>query len=383
MSSVVLNHVHVISIDYDTLNSEIFKGQPQNSLLGNYLECYVGHSTNEDLRYNSTSGGLVTQLLIFALENNLIDGALVTRMNADNPLESEAFIARTKEEIISASKSKYCPVAANTSLKQILKEDGRFAVVGLPCHIHGIRKAEKIFKSLEEKIVLHIGLLCSHMVSFSGTEFLLEKKQIKKDKVKKLSYRGKGWPGSLSVEIENGSDLAIPLFGKWNAYWPIFASFFFTPISCTMCPDQAAELADIAFGDAWLPELKKEKVGESVVIARTEVGNNLLALARSKGVIKIKTLASEKVEQSQFINLVFKKNDLGARLFLRRLVGKATPRFKIEPVVNMAPVVFLRSFFIYFNIWASSKKSIRSLLVRFPFPLFRVYYGVYKFISKI
>ena len=108
-------------------------------------------------------------VLISALEKNLIDGALVTRMKKDNPLESEAFIARTKEEIISASKSKYCPVAANISLKQILKEEGRFAVVGLPCHLHGIRKAEKINKALGKKIVFHFGLLCSHMVNFIGT----------------------------------------------------------------------------------------------------------------------------------------------------------------------------------------------------------------------
>ena len=34
-------------------------------------------------------------------------------MKKDNPLEPEPFIARTREEIIEASKSKYCPVPAN------------------------------------------------------------------------------------------------------------------------------------------------------------------------------------------------------------------------------------------------------------------------------
>lgn len=369
------------SMDYDKFNMEIFGRKPQNRFLGNYLKCYIGHSTNDDLRYNCTSGGLVTQLLIFALENNLIDGVLVARMKEDNPLESEAFIARTKDEIISASKSKYCPVAANLALKQIMKEDGRFAVVGLPCHLHGMRKAEKIYKSLEKKIVLHIGLLCSHMVNFTGTEFLLEKNQIKKQNVKKLSYRGSGWPGGLSVETKGSSDLNIPLFGTWYSYWPVFSSFFFTPISCTMCPDQAAELADIACGDAWFPELKEDKIGESVIIARTKVGKNLLDLAEAEKAIKIRNTSYEKVEKSQAVNLVFKKHDLKARLILRKYFGKVTPRYNVEPVSGVTPLAFLRAFYVYFNIWLSSKQRLRSLLIHLPFPLFRIYYGLYKFIS--
>lgn len=371
------------SVDFEALCFEIFGVQPDNKLLGNYLGCYVGHSIDDDIRYNSASGGIVTQLLIFALENNVIDGALVTRMRNDNPLESEAFIARTKEEIISASKSKYCPVAANTSLKQILKEEGRYAVVGLPCHIHGIRKAEKIFKALKERIVLHIGLLCSHMVNFTGTEFLLEKKRVKKKYVQKLSYRGKGWPGSMSVQIKNDLEFDIPLFGKWNAYWPVFSSFFFTPLRCTMCPDESAELADIALGDAWLPELKNEKIGKSVIIARTQIGNKILALARSAKKIDIKPLHVEKVKQSQVINLVSKKNDLTTRLSLLRFFGKLTPKFNPAPDATLTPTALLRAFFIYFNIWASSNKRLRSVLLRVPFPLFRLYYGIYKFVSLI
>lgn len=53
---------------------------------------------------------MVSALLIFALEQGIIDGALVTKMSENNPLEPQPFIARTREEIISAAKSKYCPV---------------------------------------------------------------------------------------------------------------------------------------------------------------------------------------------------------------------------------------------------------------------------------
>ena len=51
------------------------------------------------------SGGLVTQFLIFALEEGIIDGALVTRMKRDKTLESKPFIARTREELVEASRN--------------------------------------------------------------------------------------------------------------------------------------------------------------------------------------------------------------------------------------------------------------------------------------
>ena len=142
-------------VDFKGLNLEIFGKEPEDILIGNYLNCYVGHATDYDIRYNSASGGLVTALLIFALEEGLIDGALVTRMKKDKPLEPEPFIARTREEIIEARGSKYCPVPANVALREILEanEGERFAVVGLPCHIHGMRRAQRVDARLKERVV--------------------------------------------------------------------------------------------------------------------------------------------------------------------------------------------------------------------------------------
>lgn len=369
------------SVDFKNLRLQIFGTPPTNHYVGNFLKVYIGHSNDRKLGYDSSSGGLATQLLIFALEKGMIDGALVTRMQKENPTRPETFLARTKEEVISASKSKYCPVAANESLKTILKEKGRYASVGLPCHIHGLRKAEKISRSLNDKIVLHIGLLCSHMTSFQGMEFLLKKLGIKMNDVTNIAYRGKGWPGSMTIETRDGSVKEIPLFGSWKSYWPIFSSFFFTPYRCTMCPDQAAELADISLGDAWLPELKSEKIGESIIITRTKRGEEILQLAKMAKVISIVPVSVKKVEQSQAVNLTFKKKDLPNRLFLLGSLGKETPTFNLESKNTVSTASTLRSVFVYCGIITSANESIRKILVHVPFPLFRAYYGIYKFMS--
>ena len=358
-------------VDFKQLNLEIFGKEPEDILIGNYLNCYIGHATDYDIRYNSASGGLITQLLIFALEEGIIDGALVTKMKKDNPLEPEPFIARTREEIIDASKSKYCPVPANIALREILEsEEGkRFAVVGLPCHIHGIRKAEQINEKLKEKVVLHIGLFCGHTPNFLGTEFLLNKMlSVKKEDVKKLDYRGEGWPGGISVTLKSGDKKFMP----YNDAWGVFGLFFY-PIRCTLCCDGVCELADISFADAWLPELESDTIGESIIISRTEISEKILQNTILKKKIQIKTVGKSKAIQSQEGGgmLYFKKN-LKARTFLLKLFGKRTPTYNIE-LFNPKLVIHLRTMLLYSHIYISSKRYLWMVIP--PYIYLRVFVG--------
>ena len=318
------------SVDFKELNLNIFDKQPENTLIGNYTNCYIGHATDYEIRYNSASGGLVTALLIFALEEGIIDGALVTKMSQQNPLEPEVFIARTKEEIISASGSKYCPVPANIGLKDILNEDGKFAVVGLPCHIHGVRKAEIINKKLRDRIVLHLGIFCANSVTFLGTEYFFQRYGIKKEEITKLKYRGKGWPGMIIVSLKNGTKKIIPrgiteksIFRSIHFYSSFHYDFM--PQRCLLCCDLTCELSDISFADAWLPELlENEKIGKSLIISRNKIGEEILQKALSRGKIELDKINSDKLSQAQ--NLSFKGN-FNSYLSLLKLLGKPIPYY--------------------------------------------------------
>ena len=357
-----------LSVNFDQLNLEVFDKKVQDVLLGNYINCFIGYSNNRKIRYNSSSGGLVTELLIFALEQKMIDGALVVKMKADNPLEAEPFIARTKEEIISASKSKYCPVSANIALKEIIRQDGKFAIVGLPCHIHGIRKAEVLNKKLRKKIVLHLGIFCSHTVNFSGTELLLEKIGIKKQNVRQLYYRGDGWPGHLSVVYKNGRELSLEYHDYWN---PLFGPYFFTPLRCMCCYDHTNELADLSFGDAWLHDiLVKDKEGTSVVISRSKVGRELLEKAESAGMITLRGISAEKVIRSQYHSLYFKKVGLSPRIAILRSLGKKTPTYSgLKRTVN--PLLYMVCLLQILDATISERKNFQSVLKRTPFIFLR------------
>lgn len=349
-----------LEVDFKQLNMAVFGKDPNNYRIGNYFNCYTGFSNDHDIRYNSTSGGLITQLLLFALEEGIIDGALVTRMKKDYPLEPEPFIAKTKWEIIEASKSKYCPVPANVALNEIMKskQGMKFAVVGLPCHIQAIRKAEQVDNKLKEKIALHIGIFCNHTPTFLATEFMLEKIKIKKDDVKELTYREKGWPGKMSISLEATNRIL-----DYGEYWGSVGKIFY-PMRCTTCCDHTAELADVSFGDAWLPEIqKRDAIGTSIFISRNFVGDKLLKDATLENKINLELIDSSKVIQSQKQGINFKKRDLKGRMVVLNALGKKTPHYNSWDLHNPTLKSCLSGLTIYIRIYLSSKKYLWNLLI--------------------
>ncbi len=324
-----------LDIDYERLNREIFNIEPQSTVLGNYMNCYTGYSLDQDVRYSSASGGLLTATLLFALEEGIIDGALLTGMSAANPLQPQPFIARTREEIISSAKSKYCPVPANIALKEILEKEGKYAAVGLPCHLHGIRKAEKINRELKDRIVLHLNILCSGTPNFNATRYLLRGLRISPDDVETLEYRGGGWPGRMSIKLKDGRTENIP----YPVYWGGFGGLFF-PLSCALCIDWYAKLADISFGDAWLPELKRDEIGSSIVIARSQHGEDILQRMAAGGKINLMTTNASRVNETQG-GLPKKEAELKIRLNIAKLSGKKRPIRGDIPLPHPSPLAYL------------------------------------------
>jgi len=312
------------SVNYEYLNEFSFGAIPSHPLLGNVRNCCVAYAINQEIRYNSSSGGIITEILIYALEEGLIDGALVTRMNCNKPLEPEPFIAKTREEILEAAGSKYCPVPTNIAIKYILENEGKYAVVGLPCQIQGIRKAEAMNKKLQHRIVLHLGLFCAGTKTFLATELLLHKMNVNPLTVTKIEYRGRGWPGSMSISTSvNDAAIVIPLSDYYNLY---FSSF--TPWRCILCIDHTAELADISCGDAWLKEITEDdNLGSSIVLPRSTVGKDIIDDMTKKSLIGIKEISNVDVIRSQ--GGIERKRRHEIRVNLSKFVGKSTRKYLI------------------------------------------------------
>jgi coenzyme F420 hydrogenase subunit beta len=259
---------------------------------------------------------------------------------------------------MAASKSKYCPVAANVALKEILNKDGKYAVVGLPCHIHGLRKAQAVNKKLRERVVLSIGLFCSHNDSFFSRDYLLRRFKVEPHNASGISYRGKGWPGILRIEQTSGKAIECP-FHDWIQ---VHEYCFFTPDRCLVCCDHAAELADIATGDAWLAEYSQDTLGASFFISRNLQGDKILQLAKSKGNLIVNPASSRAVVKSQG-NVRFKKNGFHMRSFLFKLQGKCVPHYVVE-LPKTGIVELPRSVIIFINRKLASKDFFNKNLER-------------------
>lgn len=347
------------SVDFKTLNSAIFGQEPQDPLMGNYRSCYVGHAADYEVRYNAASGGIITALLLLALKEGKIDGALVVRMKKDRPLEPEPFIARTAEELIDASGSKYCPVPMNQGLKDILdSSDGeKFAVVGLPCQIHGLRKAERINKRLRDKIALHLGIFCSHTDTFWQTKSLLAAVGVAESDVEKIDYRGRGWPGTASIQLKSKRRIDVP-YAQAIANHLVWINAL---PRCLFCCDLTAELADVSCGDAWLPEIvETEQVGKSLVVTRTETGEALCADGIRKDVLTFLRTDADKVKQSGSW-MRSKKRGIKARFFIRKMVRRPIPNYT-STLLRPSLVDCARGLLVYFVAVASSKKRIRGFV---------------------
>jgi coenzyme F420 hydrogenase subunit beta len=349
------------NVDFLKLNKDLFGRKLGESaeeiLLGSYTKCYSGYSTNPEIRFHSSSGGMITQLLVFALEQGLIDGALVTRMKRDRPLEPESFIARTRNELLEASTSKYCPVSANLALREILEKEGKYAIVGLPCHIQGIRKAEFVNAKLQKRIIFHLGIFCSHADNFCQIDYLLNHWTIKQSNIKQINFRGEGWPGISKIQLKSGNQLNCPYLD-----WTIIHELcFFTPLRCFVCYDHTAELADISFGDAWMPEFSDDKIGRSVIISRSGIGRNLLLKAESNKQIALHEVSALKIAKSQGM-VRFKKKGFHAWSIIFRLTGKQTPQYSSVKLAKPSLLDLTYSMMFAFNALIGSNHCLWSVL---------------------
>jgi len=310
------------TIDIPSLSSEFISANFADERMGAYSNLYQGYACNNDLRYRCATGGMVTATLLYLLEKNLIDGALVAHMPSDGTLTPRPVIARTSEDIVAAATSKYCPVPTNAGLKEILDISGRYAVVGLPCHLHGIRKAARINKKLRKRIVLHLGVFCGWNTPFTGTDFVIHQKKLKRSDVKSVAYRGEGWPGYNVFELNNGNKIK----DDYHQYWDRNLSAFI-PNRCRYCHDHTAELSDVSYGDAWIPEIvSKDRMGTNLMIVRNSYAEDILRQMQREDRIFLSPIERRNVLESQH-KCRWKKMNIASRIKLAGMMGESVPDY--------------------------------------------------------
>lgn len=240
-------------------------------ILGPYEEILTVRAADNKILKKSQDGGIVTALLSFALENNIIDGTIVAA-EGDEPWKPEPLVATTKKEILQGAGTKYtmCPNVA--LLKEATREYGleKIGTIGTPCQVMGIRKLQSYpmgFRSVSEKIALVLGIYCMENFPYESIKTFVEKAVgVPIDKVTKLDIS----KGKLFIRT-NDDEGAIPMKKTHG----------FEQSGCNYCMDYLAELADLSCGSVGA------KPGWSTVIKRTNKGTNLIQDAINEGVLEV------------------------------------------------------------------------------------------------
>lgn len=304
-----------VGVKLNELSSSVFAedGIKVDLYIGRYLQCYIGHSNDSHLRELAASGGTISQFLIWLLDNNKIDGALVTRFDKNTPLKVSSFIARSKEDILSSKGSKYSPVSLHEALNELKAADpGQYVVIGLPCHVHGVRKLMAIDKKIREKICGTFSLFCSGSQTYHYTEYILKQYGGNVDDLNYLAYR-EGTPTGMVARGKGFNFFAEYI--KYNV--PLKATFY--PKRCLLCVDMFGELADVCFGDIHCDDPKEAGLGVNAVIVRNKVWQELINEAMAAGAITLNEITKERMLHKRSMASVKKERNASFVEILKKM----------------------------------------------------------------
>jgi coenzyme F420 hydrogenase subunit beta len=284
-------------MDFGALSETYLGNPPDDPLLGHFRRLSVAQATSKEVRERGASGGVVTALLLHLLETNQMQGALGVTTDRDRPWASRATLLRSMEEVRQAAQSKYSLVSLAALLRSARRQPGSIVVVGLPCHVHALRRLQRL-GSYRAKFPLSIGLFCGFNLLPGATDHLIVKTGLNKEQVVALEYRGGDWPGGLLFRSRNGEQRFIPK----SSYG--YVNLAYVPRRCLACPDLTNELADLSVGDTWLEEYAG---GWSTVICRSPQGEQLLAEAADAGVLRVQDISRQDLLRSHGHLLAYKK----------------------------------------------------------------------------
>jgi coenzyme F420 hydrogenase subunit beta len=246
----------------------------KNEALGYYRRIFLAQAADPKIRGQSSSGGVVTSLLAFGVENKVFDSAIVSAAEPESPVKPKASVALVPDDILSAVGSKFFPSSVAKAFGTAVHSYGKTSVafVGVPCHVLALRKIESWQHKISSSLKITIGLFCFGTFSLTPLLKHLEKKYgIKASNIRQMRL-------SKQFVIHTGTGVVrVPIDEIESHILP----------SCQACTDFTAEVSDISVGGAYPLQ------GWSTVIIRTKAGEDFFYDAVEKGVLSVRPIEAE------------------------------------------------------------------------------------------
>lgn len=308
---------------HDELAQELYsavQGIQYTSETGYFLSSYCGGVSSDALRLSRTSGGLATWMLSQLMETGVVDRVICVA-STSNPGRLFDFAEfTTVESLWTAARSSYYPVEISSCLRAIAHSKLKYAVIGLPCVVKGIRRAQRTVPRLKKNIPVLLGLVCGHQNSKHFTQYLVRRAGQEMQSVRQVSFRQKreSQPASdyhfAAWTDERDSSVCV----QWTDGYYGFAwsQSYFKQDACNYCDDVFAELADAVFMDAWLPGFQEDPRGTSIVMTRSPLCRDLLFSGVHSGSLRMMPFDIRQVIRSQEGCLRLKRDGVALQVSL-------------------------------------------------------------------
>lgn len=287
----------------------------------------LGWSADLALRRNASSGGGLSAILTHLLDSGEIDYVVQTAVAIDSPVRNARVISRDANEVFRSAGSRYAPSSPLESIAECLDRPGRFAFVGKPCDVAGLRQLARLDPRVNEKVAYMLAFMCAGVPSYRGTSALLAAMGVEDESaVAAFRFRGDGWPGYATAELADGRRFTMDYENSWGGILNRYLQF-----RCKICPDGIGEFADVVCADGWHCDeagnpLFDEQDGRSIVISRTARGEALVRQAEASGKLVCEPLALSMIYHMQPFQ-ARRKGMVLPRLAAMAMVGRSRPRF--------------------------------------------------------
>jgi coenzyme F420 hydrogenase subunit beta len=283
--------------DLEALKKNLFNPKDLAPEIGAVKAFYITRSSDPAIRAGAQHGGTATTLLTLALQEGIIDTAVLADEGAK--LLPEGKTVLDAGEIRKHGKSKFVVAPNISEFNRIAKEGGKkIGMVVTPCQALALAKMRekplKMYADRIDQLKLVIGLFCGWALSWKNLSALL------RQKIDLTEIEG--------MDIPPSKYHLLQLYTKKGVI-DISLDEVNTAVrgACWYCPDLTAEFSDISVGSARLPEGWDVAKGWNQVIVRTSLGEKLMNIARKKELLEFRDVPQGNLERLKTASLGKKK----------------------------------------------------------------------------
>ncbi len=238
------------------------------------ISSYVGYYKNEDVRLDSSSGGIFTVIAEYVLNKN---GVVFGAMYDDDFMVHHSFIEKCSD-LYKIRGSKYLQSRIEDSFFECkgFLDNGRLVLFsGTECQIAGLHS----FLGKKYDNLITVDILCHGVPSPKLWKKYLSYKGEKS--IKNINFRDKktGWK-NFSISIDSNEKCKYCATHDRDPYMNLFLSNICLRESCYNCRFKKLDrTSDITLGDAWaINKVNKslnDNKGASIIIIHTNQGENV------------------------------------------------------------------------------------------------------------